>query len=315
MSKIKIICTSTGCLDYAPSRYDELKKDIDQIRIHMFFKGKEYLEGKGFTPEEFYEALLDIKDTKKYLPHTGIPTHDEVAAVFQKAIDEGHKEILVIALSAYLGGTWNFIRLVAQEFKDKAKIVVVDAKVTCFVEGFFALKAQELANKGEGLETIVRELEWMKQGRQFIGADGKLDYLILNGRLKGGKAYMGKLMSICPVVHFNDKGELAPLTNAIGFNKSLKKADEWLREKIGNREAKDYVLFRVYTGPGLIEKLEALEDGADIHPNHENVIMSTVTGCHLGPWAAGYGYIPLRKEEEELPPLPDYYYDQLGLSK
>ena len=33
MSKIKIVCTSTGCLDYAPKQYDEIKKDIDIIRI------------------------------------------------------------------------------------------------------------------------------------------------------------------------------------------------------------------------------------------------------------------------------------------
>ncbi len=315
MSKIKIICTSTGCLDYAPKKYDALKKDIDQIRIHMFFRGKEYLEGIGFTPEEFYTALLDIKDTKKYLPHTGMPTHDEVASLFQKAIDEGHKEILVIALSSYLGGTWNFIRLVAKEFAEKAKIVVLDAKVTCFIEGFMALKAQELANNGASLEDIVREIEWIKARRAFVGADAKLDYLILNGRLKGGKAYMGKLMSICPVVYFNEAGELAPLTNAIGFHKALRKSDEWLRNQIGGRSPEDYILFRVYTGEGLTEKLKALEPSAGLCPNHEDVIMSTVTGCNLGPWAAGYGYIPLRKEEEPLPELPDYYFEQLGISR
>ena len=38
MSKIKIMCTSTGCIDYAPERYRSL--GIDIIRIHVFFNGK-----------------------------------------------------------------------------------------------------------------------------------------------------------------------------------------------------------------------------------------------------------------------------------
>ena len=43
MSRIKIMCTSTGCIDYAPERYRSL--EIDIIRIHVFFNGKEYREG------------------------------------------------------------------------------------------------------------------------------------------------------------------------------------------------------------------------------------------------------------------------------
>ena len=42
MSKIKIMCTSTGCIEYAPERYREL--GIDIIRVHIIFEGKEYLD-------------------------------------------------------------------------------------------------------------------------------------------------------------------------------------------------------------------------------------------------------------------------------
>ena len=42
-NKRKIMCTSTGCIEYAPERYQEY--DIDIIRVHVHFQGKEYLEG------------------------------------------------------------------------------------------------------------------------------------------------------------------------------------------------------------------------------------------------------------------------------
>ena len=312
MGKIKIVCTSTGCLDYAPEQYAKAKKKIDLIRIHMFFQGKEYLEGIGFEPEEFYRIMENVKDVKGNLPHTSIPTHDEICAVFDKAIAEGYDQIIVIALSAYLGGTWNYIRLVAQEYKGKAEIVVVDAKVTCFQEGQLALLALDLAEKGADVPTILQEIEWVKAHREFLGVDRRLDYLILNGRLKGGKAFMGKALSICPVVHFNHDGELAPLFSAIGAGNALKKSALQLKDWIGDRDEKDYILYRTYTGDALREKQKALEPKYDIQPNHPDVIMSCVTGINVGPWIVGYAYTPIRREDEPLPEVPDYYYDQTG---
>ena len=63
MSKIKIMCTSTGCIEYAPERYQNL--GIDIIRIHIFFNGKEYLEGLDLDPVDFYSQLETIEDPKK----------------------------------------------------------------------------------------------------------------------------------------------------------------------------------------------------------------------------------------------------------
>ena len=62
MSKIKIICTSSGCIEYAPERYREL--GIDVLRLHIYFKGKEYLEGLDLDPDKFYSELETLEDPK-----------------------------------------------------------------------------------------------------------------------------------------------------------------------------------------------------------------------------------------------------------
>ena len=64
MSKIKIMCTSTGCIDYAPERYRSL--GIDIIRVHVFFNGKEYREGYDLDPVDFYRQLETIDDPKNH---------------------------------------------------------------------------------------------------------------------------------------------------------------------------------------------------------------------------------------------------------
>lgn len=297
MSKIKIMCTSTGCIDYAPERYKDL--GIDIIRIHVFFRGKEYREGLDLNPEEFYEQLETIKDPKNHLPSTGMPDTEEIRACFDNAIAEGCDEAMVFVLSSALGGTYNKICLIAKEYEDKLKINVIDTQITCFGEGLLAIKAAEFAKKGMSSEDILKEIHWMMKHQEFIGVDGKLDYLIYNGRLKGGKAFMGQLLNICPVLHFAG-GEIVPIETVRTQKKALARTCEILKDIIGDRSPEDYMLWHIYTGPSLVKMLTEIEKKYDIKPNHEAVIMSPVSGCHNGPWLAGYGLAFLRRENEPL---------------
>ena len=101
MAKVKVMCTSTGCIEYAPERYRDL--GIDIIRIHVNFNGKEYLEGLDLDPVKFYEELATIEDPKNNLPTTAMPETETIRAHFEKAVSEGYDEAIVIALSSKLG--------------------------------------------------------------------------------------------------------------------------------------------------------------------------------------------------------------------
>lgn len=298
MSKIKVMCTSTGCIEYAPERYREL--GIDIIRIHIFFNGKEYLEGLDLDPVDFYNQLETIEDPKNHLPSTGMPETATLRAHFESAIAEGCDEVMIFTLSSALGGTYNKICLIGKEFEDRLKIHVIDTKITCFGEGLLAIKAAEFANAGMSSEEILKEIHWMMKHQVFMGVDGKLDYLIYNGRLKGGKAFMGQMLNICPVVHFSKEGEIVALESVRTPKKALARTCELMKEIIGDRDSKDYLLWHIYTGPSLITTLKEIEGKFGIETNHEAVIMSPVSGAHNGPWLAGYGLAFLRREDEPL---------------
>ena len=163
-----------------------------------------------------------------------------------------------------------------------------------------AIKAAQLIKEDVPTETILKEIAWMMKRQEFIGVDGKLDYLIYNGRLKGGKALMGKMLSICPVIHFTREGEICSLQSVRTQKKALNQTCELLKEILGDRDPKDYILWHIYTGPSLLADLVEIEKKYDIQTNHEDVIMSPVSGCHNGPWLAGYGVAFLRREDELL---------------
>ena len=296
--KTKIMCTSTGCIEYAPERYRNL--GIDIIRIHIYFKGNEYLEGLDLDPVDFYSQLEELEEPKNNLPKTGMPTPLEIRQHFDKAVEEGYDEAIVFAISSGLGGTYNEIELVSRDYADKIKIHVIDTKITSFGEGMLAIKAKEFVDKGMPTEQILKEIKWIMDRQEFLGVDAKLDYLIYNGRLKGGKAFMGQMLKICPVVHFNRQGECVALESVRTPKKALARSCEIIKEKIGDRAPEDYLLWHVYTGPSLVKTLCEIEEKYGIQTNHEDVIMSPVSGAHNGPWLAGYGYFPLRRPDEPL---------------
>ena len=298
MSKIKIMCTSTGCIDYAPERYKSL--GIDIIRIHVFFNGKEYREGLDLDPVDFYSQLETLEDPKNHLPYTGMPDTEEIEAAFDRAIEEGCDEAIVYVLSSALGGTYNKICLIAKKYEGKLKIHVVDTHITCFGEGLLAIRAAEYAAKGMSSEEILRETAWSMKHQEFMGVVGNLDYLIYNGRLKGGKAFMGQLLNICPVIHFSQEGEIVPLESVRTQKKALARTCERIKEIIGDRSPEDYLLWHIYTGPTLVKTLEEIEKKYGIETNHESVIMSPVSGSHNGPFLAGYGLAFIRREDESL---------------
>ena len=142
---------------------------------------------------------------------------------------------MVFTISSALGGTYNAIKLFAEEYADKIKIHVIDTKSAAFCEGMHAVVAAQLLNKGLSTEEVLRETAWGIEHQEFIGVDGKLDYLIYNGRLKGAKAFMGQMLKICPVLRFNKEGEIVAVESVRTPKKALMRTCELLCEIIGDR--------------------------------------------------------------------------------
>ncbi len=298
MSKIKIMCTSTGCIENAPERYRNL--GIDIVRLSVLFEGKEYLEGLNLDPDEFYAKLEKLENPKNNLPKTSMPSPEEITRHYDKAVEDGYDEIIFYTLSTGLSATYDLACSLAKDYADKIKIHVVNSKNNSFVEGFLAIRAQEMVNAGKSSEEILRESAWTIKRHRFVAVDGKLDYLIYNGRLKGGKAFLGQLLNICPILHFNEIGDIVPIENVRTQKKALARMCEIIKESIGDRSPEDYLLFHIYTGPSLVEQLKVIEEKFDVKTNHEAVIMSPISGSHNGPYLAGYGLVFLRRDDEPL---------------
>ncbi len=297
MAKVKILCTSSGAVQFAPERYQ--KYDIDIVSLHITFKGVDRLE-KDVDPQEFYSQLETLEDPKNNLPKTSLPSVTEFKEHYDKAVEEGYDTILVFTLSTGLSGSYGVACSVAKEYEGKIKIHVVDTKTAAFCEGIHAVKAAEMLEKGMSVEDVLKETEWAIAHQEFLGTDAKLDYLIYNGRLKGAKAFMGKMLKICPVLQFSRDGFLEAVESVRTQKKAITRMCEKVLELIGDRKPEDYILFRVFTGASMEEALIEAEAKTGLKPNHESVVMTPSSGSHNGPWLGAYGLYMLRREDEAL---------------
>ena len=295
----RMVCvTSTGCLSYAPERYQN--SGIEEFNIIVNFNGKDYQEGIDLDPYNFFKELIELEDPKNHLPHSAIPETETIRNKFQSFVDRGYEEVIIITLSSYLGGTYNTIKLISEEFQDQLKITIIDSKITGFNEGLLALQAKKLVDEGVDTETIVKEINWSMEHQAFIGVCGSLDYLIYNGRLKGGKAFISKLVHICPVMHFNKNGELEAFATTVGTKKGAMLAVETVANMVKDLDPNDYILFRNYSGEHSADILKSCEEQFGLKVNHEDMIVSPVIGCHVGPHLASYGLFLKRRPDQPL---------------
>ena len=297
-NKRLVICISSGCLEFVPEQTQGL--DIDTLRLHIYFKGNEYLEGDTLDSVKYYEELEALEDAKNNLPKTSMPSTGEIMAAFDSAIERGFSEVLVFTISTGLSGTFGAVSQIAKQYEDRLKITVFDTKTNSYNEGYYSLLAARMIKEGKSTEEIIKEAEWLREHQEFFGVDGKLDYLIYNGRLKGGKALIAKMFSICPVVGFNKDGTLTSWETVRTPKKAIARCCEILKEKIGDRSPDDYILWHCYTGPKYLPVIEEAEAKLGIKTNAKPVMMSASSGSHNGPWFVGYGLIFLRRADEPL---------------
>ena len=297
-NKRLVMCTSDGCIEIAGDEYQ--KYGIEIIRLHVYFKDKEYLEGYDLDPVKYYAELETLEDAKNNLPKTSMPSVGEIKEKFDAAVANGYNEVFAVVISTGLSGTYDVISKVAEEYRDRLNIHVIDSKTNSFNEGLMAIKISKWISEGMSSEAILKEVAWIQKHQEFFGIDGKLDYLIYNGRLKGGKALIAKMLSICPVVGFGKDGVLTSWEKVRTQKKAIARCCEILKEKIGDRDPKDYVLWHCYTGPSLLPILEETEKKYGIETNHHPVMMSPSSGSHNGPWFVGYGLMFIRRDDEPL---------------
>lgn len=191
--------------------------------------GKNYTHGNFLPEHEFYEAMRNGS-----MPTTAQVNPENARVLLEPYLKEG-KDILHIAFSSGLSGTYNSCRIAAEELMEEypdRKIIVIDSLAASLGQGFLVYLAQEKKEQGEDIETVARWAEENKLHIVHLFTVNDLNHLYRGGRVSRTTAVVGSMLNIKPVLHVDNDGKLTAIGKVRGRKKSLQELVKLMDEKI-----------------------------------------------------------------------------------
>ena len=282
MMKLAVITDSSAFLPDSLRGNDHLFV----LDIPVVIAGETYVEGKNLTASEFYEKMAAADD----LPKTSQPSVAELEETLTRLASEDYTHLLGLFLSSGISGFYQNIQYLKDEFAD-LKIAFPDSKITSAPLGLMVENALTWAAEGQDFEEILLKIQRQIDGTSaFIMVDD-LNHLVKGGRLSNGAAILGNLLSIKPILYFNDAGVIEVFEKIRTEKKAIKRLIEVVEEKTASASYQVMVIHG-----NAEEKAESLRQQlieAGIADDISLATFGSVIGTHLGEGSVALAYIPL----------------------
>lgn len=163
------------------------------------------------SAEDFHERMRVASET---LPSTSQPAPTEFISAFERAAEEG-EEVIAVLLGSSLSGTFASAEAAAKRFHG-APIHLFDTLGISLMQSLFVIKAAELAELGTPPAEIIAELKRIRKQSSIHFTVDTFDRLLASGRVGRGRAALGSVLNIKPVLGLDDNGVVMPYGKAIG---------------------------------------------------------------------------------------------------
>ncbi|WP_247747092.1 DegV family protein [Alkalihalobacillus sp. BA299] len=279
MSKIAIVTDSTA---YLPEALRE-QKHIKMVPLNVVFGEESIQEEVEITASQFYERMKSTEN----LPKTSQPAIGLFAELFEQLKRDGYSAAICITLSSEISGTYQSAMSAAEMVEDFI-VKGFDSKISCSPQGYFVLKAAELANEGKNIDELLAVLENMRgQINAYFMVDD-LNHLHRGGRLNTAQLFVGSILKIKPVLYFVD-GKIQPFEKVRTEKKALQRIYSLLNDEIaGNSSVQITVIHanRLNEAEKIADELRSKYREADISISY----FGPVIGTHLGEGSLGISW-------------------------
>jgi len=260
--------------------------NIRTVYLNIVIDGNSYKEVIDMPLDKYYDYL---KDSNNSFPTTSQPAIGEVVSCLEKLKEEGYTDVIAIALSSGISGTFSSYS-VADLMVDGINVHPFDSEVACHPEGYYAIKAAMLIKEGKNSKEIIAALDEMKKvSKAYFMADD-LSHLQRSGRLNGAQAMVGNLLQVKPLLHFEDK-VIVPFQKIRTYKKVVLRIYELFDEFY--QQHKDENISVCVLHVDAIEKAEEIKNHIkEVYPNVNVEIdgISPVVSTHLGIGAIGFAW-------------------------
>ena len=184
------------------------EKNIPFVSFHYNLDGKDYKDdlGETLSYEDFYKKIDGGS-----MPVTSQVNIADAIEFFESFLKEGY-DILHLAFSSGLSGTYNSVHTAAEELKSEypdRKIVVIDSLAASSGYGLLLDAMIERKEDGASLEELAAFAEAEKLNVQHWFYTTDLTHFKRGGRISATACAIGNFLNLCPVMNVDAEGKLA----------------------------------------------------------------------------------------------------------
>lgn len=262
------------------------REDLFVLDIPVNIDGEEYVEGINLTAEEFYQKMSQASE----LPKTSQPSIAKLDEILTSLKEQGYTHALGLFLSSGISGFYQNIQYMIDDYEGLT-IAFPDTLITSAPLGIMVESVFNWRDQGDDFAIIQDKLAiQISRTSAFIMVDD-LDHLVKGGRLSNGAAILGNLLSIKPILYFNDQGVIEVYEKVRTEKKATKRLIEIIKETTASGQ------YRVIVIHGNAhEKAEELRQHLVESGLSSDISLATfgsVIGTHLGAGSIALGYIPV----------------------
>lgn len=256
------------------------------LDIPVSIDGVEYIEGKNLSASEFYQKMGAFSE----LPKTSQPSIASLVNILSLVEGQGYTHVIGLFLSSGISGFYQNIQYLKDEFPS-LEIAFPDSKITSAPLGMMVEHILNWTKQGLLFEQILNNLEVQIKGiGAFIMVDD-LNHLVKGGRLSNGAAILGNLLSIKPILYFNDEGVIEVYEKIRTEKKATKRLVEIVKEQTAQGNYQVMIIHgNAREKAELLHKLLVEERVTGEIPI---ATFGSVIGTHLGAGSIALAYIPI----------------------
>jgi DegV family protein with EDD domain len=277
--KLGMVTDSTGDI---PQFLIE-QHELEVIPCILVIDGKEYVDGKDITREEFYKRLPSLPSQ----PTTAAPSIGDFSTRYDSLLARGCDHILSIHAAGSLTSILNIARQAASDFPDR--VTCVDSTSLSLGLGFQVLAAAEAAEMG--LQAALAAIKDTHEHLHVFAALDTMEYLKRSGRVPAAVAMLGSLLSLKPLIELTN-GEV----KAVGAVRTTSQANERMSKFLLQGSSLERLAI-LHTGAELRAREflnELMQKSSQSVPRDILMVnVTTVIGTHVGP--NGLGFAAIRK--------------------
>ena len=193
---IKITATSTCDL---PAQLLE-RYQITMVPLYVSFGGGTYRDGVDAAPEDIFRHV----EGGGQLPSTSAVNIADYQELFAR-LSPQYDSVLHITIGSEFSCCYQNALVAAEDYPN---VYVVDSRNLTVGQGILALKAAQAAQRGDGIEDILKMLDGMTGRVDTTFVVDKLDYLAKGGRCSSVVALGANLLKLKPCIVLSD-GKMA----------------------------------------------------------------------------------------------------------